>query len=98
MWLIDYGRLESVLSLSSGTYQLTIILHIVPAVISWYLKRTNYGGRNQSGLATLGNGQKSFVTPPSKKSNQEAKTPKELFALGVNFDDELGELLSRNTH
>ena len=61
LWLIDYGRLESVLRLSGCTYPLTIIQHIVPAVISWYLKRTIYGGRNQSGLVTLGNGQKALL-------------------------------------
>ena len=90
LWLTDYVRLESMLRLPGGTYQLRIIPNIVPAVIGWYLKRTNYGGRNQSGLVTPGNGQKSPVAPPSKESNQEAKTTKDLFVLAVNFDVELG--------
>ena len=35
-----------------------------------------------------------LVTAPSKESNQEVKTKKELFALAVNSDDELDELLA----
>ena len=50
--------------LSGGTYQLRIILHIVPAVISWCPKRTNYGEKNQTGLVTLGNGQKALSPHP----------------------------------
>ena len=43
-------------------------------------------------LTDPGKRPKSLVTPPSKKSKQEAKTTKELFALAVNFDDGVVEL------
>ena len=39
-----------------------------------------------------------LVTAPSKESNQEVKTTKELFALAVNSDDELDELLARSSY
>ena len=39
-----------------------------------------------------------LVTAPSKESNQEVKTTKELFALAVNSDDELDELLARTSY
>lgn len=32
------------LRLADGKYQLKIILQILPAVVDWYLKRTNYDG------------------------------------------------------
>ena len=72
--LTNYGRLESELRLSGCTYQLRIILHIVPAVISWYLKRNNYGGENQTGLVTLGNGQKALSPHPGIQPRNENHT------------------------
>lgn len=39
-----------------------------------------------------------LVTAPSKESNQEVKTTKELFALAVNSDDELDELLAKSSY
>ena len=39
-----------------------------------------------------------LVTAPSKESNQEVKATKELFALAVNSDDELDELLAKNSY
>ena len=39
-----------------------------------------------------------LVTAPSKESNQEVKTTKELFALAVNSNDELDELLAKNSY
>ncbi|XP_068708134.1 uncharacterized protein [Montipora foliosa] len=39
-----------------------------------------------------------LVTAPSKECNQEVKTTKELFALAVNSDDELDELLVKSSY
>ena len=39
-----------------------------------------------------------LVTAPTAESNAEMKTTKELFALAVNSDDELDELLARNSY
>ena len=58
------GRLENMLSLSGGTYQLKIILQILTAEVDWYLKRTNYGKGDQSGLETLEKGQKALLPHP----------------------------------
>ena len=86
------------LRLSGGTYQLKIILQILPAVEYWYLKRTNYVGVDQRGLVTLGNARKpNLVTAPSKESKEELKTTKALFALAMNSDDELDELLAKSS-
>ena len=75
-------------------YQLRIILHILPAVMDWCLKlRTNYGRGNQNGLLTLGNNETALSPHPLRNL-----TTKELFALAVNFDDELDELLAKNTY
>ena len=100
LWLTDYKRLESLLRLSAGTYQLRIILRILPAVMDWCLKlRTNYGRGNQNDLLTLGNDETALSPHPvTEETNQEAKTTKELFALAVNFADELDELLAKNTY
>ena len=97
LWPTNYGRLGSVLRLSGG-HVLTEDNPTHRASRNKLVSIENQlVGRNQSGLVTQEMA-KSLVTLPSKESNQEAKTTKELFALVVNFDDELGELLSKNTH
>ena len=54
--------------------------------------------RGQSGLVILQKWPENLVTALSKESNQEVKTTKELFALAVNSDDELNELLAKNSY
>ena len=68
--------------------------------MDWCLKlRTNYGRGNQNGLLTLGNDETALSPHPvTEEPNQEAKTTKELLALAVNFDDQLDELLTKNTY
>ena len=74
LWLTDYGRLKSVLRLSTGTYQQRIILHILPAVMDWYLKlRTNYGRGNQNGLLTLGNDETVLSPHPVRNLTKRRK-------------------------
>ena len=46
---------------------------------------------------TLRNARKP-VTAPSKESNREVKTTKELFAVAVKSDDELNDLLAKNSY
>ena len=74
LWLTDYKRLESLLRLSAGTYQLRIILHILPAVMDWCLKlRTDYGRGNQNGLLTLGNNETAVSPHPVRNLTKRRK-------------------------
>ena len=99
LWLIDYGRLESVsvevIWLHVPTYDNPTHRISRHKLVS---KENHLWWKEPEWLSDPRKWPKSLVIPPSKKSNQESKTTKELFALAVNSDNELGELLSKNTH